>query len=119
MIKAVMVFKRRPGTTREEFKHYWLTKHALLEKENVENKWVQKIVASFPIEDESLGEPPWDGMVELYFDSIEDMKRDVEGEQRQVMYEDEKNFMDHTFPEMLCVTQEYLMGVKTPRESGI
>jgi uncharacterized protein (TIGR02118 family) len=119
MIKAVLVFKRRPGMSRKEFKEYWLNKHAILEKENVENKWVRKIVASFAIEDESLPEPPWDGMVELYFDSMEDMKRDVEGEQRQIMQADEENFMDHSFPEMLCVTQEYLVAVKTPRECQI
>jgi len=119
MVKAVMFFKRRKDLTRDQFREYWLTNHSKLEKENVENKWVRKIVVSFAIEDDSLGEPPWDGMVELYFDSIEDMKNDIQGAQRKIMYADEENFVDHSFPEMLAVTQEFLVAIKTPRECQI
>ena len=119
MIKVVALYKRRPGMTREEFKEYWLTKHAILEKENVEKNWARKIVASFALQDEALPEPPWDGMVELYFDSTEDMKRDIEGDQGRLMRADEENFVDHTFPGMVCVTKEYLVAIKTPRESQV
>ena len=114
LVKAVIFIKRRKDLTREQFKEYWLTQHSKLEKENAEKNWVRKIVASFAIEDESLPEPPFDGMVELYFDSIEDMKKDVQGEQRKIMYADEENFCDHSEEQVVVVTEEYLMAVKTP-----
>ena len=119
MVKAVIFLKRRQDLSREQFKEYWLTQHSKLEKENAEKNWVRKIVASFAVEDGSLLEPPFDGMVELYFDTIEDMKKDVAGEQRQIMYADEKNFCDHSEEPMVIITEEYLIAVKTPCESGI
>jgi uncharacterized protein (TIGR02118 family) len=119
VVKAVMLFKRRPDLTREQFKEYWLNHHSKLEKENVEKNWVRKIVASFAIEVEGMGEPPFDGMVELYFDSVEDLKRDVLGAQRAVMHADEENFMDHSVPDFAAVTEEYLIAIKTPRECQI
>jgi uncharacterized protein (TIGR02118 family) len=115
-----MIFiKRRKDLTREQFKEYWLTQHWKLEKENAEKNWVRKIVANFAIDDPSVREPPWDGMVELYFDSIEDMQKDVQGTQRAVMYADEENFCDHSEEQLVVLTQEYLMAVKTPLETGI
>jgi uncharacterized protein (TIGR02118 family) len=119
LIKAVIFIKRRKDLTREQFKEYWLTRHVELEKENVEKNWVRKIVASFAIEDESLPEPPFDGMVELYFDSIEDMRKDVQGAQREIMYADEENFCDHSEEQVVVITQEYLMAMKTPRETTV
>jgi uncharacterized protein (TIGR02118 family) len=119
LIKAVIFIKRRKDLTREQFKEYWLTHHVELEKENVEKNWVRKIVASFVVEDSSLPDPPFDGMVELYFDSIEDMKKDVQGAQREIMYADEENFCDHSEEQVVVITQEYLMAVKTPRETMV
>jgi uncharacterized protein (TIGR02118 family) len=119
VIKAMIFLKRRKDLTREQFKEYWLTQHWKLEKENVEKNPVRKIVANFAIDDPSLPEPPWDGMVELYFDSIEDMQRDVQGPQRELMYADEENFCDHSETQVVVLTQEYLMAVKTPMETKI
>ena len=116
MVKAIIFIKRRKDMTREQFKEYWLTQHSKLEKENVEKNWVKKIVASFALDDESLPAPPFDGMVELYFDSIEDMKKDVQGPQRQIMLADEENFCDHSEKQVVVLTEEYLMAVKTPQE---
>ncbi len=117
MVKAVILIKRRKDLTREQFKEYWLTKHIKLEQENVEKNPVRKIVASFVLDGVEGPEPPFDGMVELYFDSIEDMKKDVMGPQREIMYADEENFCDHSEPQVVAVTQEYLMAVKTPHET--
>lgn len=119
LIKAVIFVKRRKDLTREQFKEYWLTHHSRLEKENAEKNWVRKIVASFTVEDDSLPEPPFDGMVELYFESIGDMKKDVQGEQRKIMYADEENFCDHSEEQLVVITQEYLMAVKTPCETTV
>jgi len=119
LVKAVIFIKRRKDLTREQFKEYWLTHHWKLEKENAENNWVRRIVASFAVDDDSLPEPPFDGMVELYFDSIDDMKKDAQGEQRKIMYADEENFCDHSAEQVVVITQEYLMAVKTPRETTV
>jgi uncharacterized protein (TIGR02118 family) len=119
LVKAVIFMKKRKDLTREEFKEYWLTQHSKLEKENVEKNWVRKIVANFVVHDDSMPEPPFDGMVELYFDSIEDMRKDVQGEQRKIMYADEENFCDHSEEQTVVITQEYLMAVQTPRETTV
>jgi uncharacterized protein (TIGR02118 family) len=114
LVKAMIFMKRRKDLTREQFKEYWLTQHVKLEKENAEKNWVRKIVANIAIDDPEMPEPPWDGMVELYFDSIEDMQRDVQGAQREVMLADEENFCDHSEEQVVVLIEEYLMAVKTP-----
>jgi uncharacterized protein (TIGR02118 family) len=119
LVKAVILVKRRKDLTREQFKEYWLTNHAKLEKENLEKNWVRKIVASFAIPEVSFGEPLFDGMVELYYDSIEDLKKDVQGDQRKIMYADEENFCDHSEESPVVITEEYLIGIQAPRQCTI
>jgi uncharacterized protein (TIGR02118 family) len=118
MVKAMIFMKRRKDLTREQFKEYWLTQHVKLEKENTEKNRIRKIVANIAIDDPALPPPPWDGIVELYFDSLEDMHLDVQGAQRRIMLADEENFCDHSEEQVVVVTQEYLMAVKTPWETG-
>ena len=122
MIKVVGFVKKRPDLTREQFKEYWLKNHSKLEKESAENNPVRRIVASFAT-GEKVGyiqkDPPWDGMVELCFASVEEMRAQLTGPQRGVMREDEKNFIDVSEEAVFVVTEEYVMAEKTPRETGV
>ena len=88
MIKVVGFVRKREDLTVQQFKDYWLNVHSILEKESLKNNPVRKIVATFVTED-LIGKAPFDGMVELYFDSIEDMRTQWEGEQDEIMKEDE------------------------------
>jgi uncharacterized protein (TIGR02118 family) len=110
-VKGVGLVWRRYDFTRRQFKDYWVTNHSKLEKGSCEKNPVTRIVASF-----ALGEDPapFDGMVELYWTSLEDMKIQNAGPQRAIMAEDEKNFCDQSRQPVFVPTEEYLMAVKSP-----
>ena len=117
MIKVVGFVKRRKDLTREQFKDYWLNNHSKLEKESVETTYTRKIVASFATGEKLREEEPiFDGMVELYFDSIEDMRAQFAGQRREVMRKDEENFVDLSEEPVFVITEEYLIAEKTPRK---
>ncbi|MHB8566203.1 MAG: EthD domain-containing protein [Nitrososphaerales archaeon] len=94
MIKVVRFVKRRKDLTREQFKEYWLKQHSKLETLPQASP-VKKIVATF-FTDKSLPpgiEPPFDGIAELYYETIEDVKR-PSAERVKQMRADESNFVD-------------------------
>ena len=110
MVKIVRFIKRRKDLTHEQFKAYWLNKHSQLEKMVMEKTPMRKIVATFPTGEMVGGkEPPWDGMVELYFDSLEEMRAMFATEIPKIMLKDEENFVDHSEPPLRIVTEEYVM----------
>ena len=109
MIKIVRFVKRRKDLTREQFKAYWLNEHSKLEKIVVEKTPVKRIVASF-VTGEMIGgeEPPFDGMVELYYNSVEDMRAAFAGDIPAMMRKDEENFVDLSEKPVRVVTEEYV-----------
>ena len=117
MVKVVGFIRKREDLTFQQFKDYWLNKHSKLEKESLEDNPIRRIVASF-VTEELIGKAPFDGMVELYFASIEDFKEQWSGPQDAIMREDEKNFCDPEY-RVFVLTEEYLMAEKTPRKSSI
>ena len=74
MIKVVGFVRKREDLTRQQFKDYWLNEHSKLARNSLASNPVRKIVASF-VSAELVGSTPFDGMVELYFYNIEDMRR--------------------------------------------
>ena len=113
MVKVVRFVKRRKDMTREQFKAYWFNEHSKLEKMVAEKTPVRKIIASFAT-GEMIGgkEPPFDGMVELYFNSVEDMRAMFQSEVPGIMLKDEENFVDRSEEPVRVVTEEYLMSEK-------
>ncbi len=111
MIKLIRFVKRRKDLTRQQFKDYWLNEHSKLEKVVMEKTPTRKIVASFAT-GEMIGgkEAPFDGMVELYYDSLEDMKASFGGEIPAMMRKDEQNFVDLSEDPIRVVTEEYIMS---------
>lgn len=93
MIKVVGLVRRRSDMTRAAFRDYWLTQHVRLEKAGLASGSVRRIVANF-VGDDLVGEAPFDGMVELYYDSEEAMRRSWSGGSDEVMKADEANFCD-------------------------
>ncbi len=115
MIKVVRFVKRRKDLTHEEFKAYWLNKHSQLEKMVMEKTPVRKIVASFATGGMIGGkESPFDGMVELYYDSLEDMRAAFAGDIPAIMRKDEENFVDMSEEPVRVVTEEYVMAERQP-----
>jgi len=108
MIKVIGFVRKREDLTVQQFRDYWLNEHIKLERASLENNPVRKIVASF-VTEELIGKTPFDGMVELYFDSLEDMKKQWSGEQDAIMQEDEKNFCDPDY-RVFALTDEYVIA---------
>lgn len=78
MIKIVSFVHRNPEFTREQFVEYWKTVHAPLCKKLLVG--LRRYVGSFPTGDRAPGkEPPYDALVELYFDDVASMEAALNG----------------------------------------
>src|SRR5687767_6688134 len=107
MIKLVFTLRRRPGMTREEFQRYWREQHAPIVERHAETLRIQRYVQVHAREteiDDALSasresEPgSYDGVAELWWDSVEDLIAAYSSEAGQVagadLLEDERRFID-------------------------
>lgn len=108
MVKVIGLVKRRPGMSQAEFRRYWLESHSKLERASLQVNPVRKIVVSF-FQENLIGEAPFDGMVELYFDSIEAMRAQWSSSHDETMRADEANFCDGAC-RIFLLTEEVLIG---------
>jgi uncharacterized protein (TIGR02118 family) len=111
--KIVRTVKRRTGLTREQFKDYWLHKHVQLEKMRVEKTLVRRILATF-LTGEMMGgkDPVYDGMVSLYFDNVDSLKKHFATGSHSVMRKDEGNFVDLSYEVVRVISEEYTTARK-------
>jgi len=111
MIKLVGMLKRKPGMTSEEFHRYWRERHAPFVQTIPEfTRYVRKYVQSHATADQATvpgtnSAPPFDGLAEIWFDSIDDV-RNAFSEPRYVseIRADELKFLD--LPNCLSVIVE-------------
>jgi|HubBroStandDraft_5_1064220.scaffolds.fasta_scaffold64576_1 uncharacterized protein (TIGR02118 family) len=108
MVKVVGLVKKRADMTREEFKDYWLNKHSRLEKASLKVNPVRRIVANF-FEENLIDRAPFDGMVELYFDDIDQMRAQWSSGHDETMKNDEANFCDPSY-RIFFVVEEVEIG---------
>ena len=107
MIKLVFSIRRVPGMTRDEFQRYWRNEHARLVERHAEVLRIRRYVqthlrntdADVAISGARGSEPAqYDGMAELWWDSVEDLLAASSSEQGQIagaaLLEDEKRFID-------------------------
>lgn len=106
MIKITFCLRRKPGMSLEEFQQYWSENHAPLVQQHAGalhiKRYVQTHASDTPLNGvlrESRGGPePYDGVAEIWFDSIESMMSAVDSDSgRQAsaaLLEDEKKFID-------------------------
>jgi uncharacterized protein (TIGR02118 family) len=82
MFKHISAINRREGQSVEEFRHYWVTRHAEIAKVSLPK--LRKYLANFPVR----GSAPWpgsgqhlvcDALVELHFDTLEDLQAAMTG----------------------------------------
>jgi uncharacterized protein (TIGR02118 family) len=73
MIRRLTLVRRRPEFTREQFAEYWLNVHARIAAE-LPGLRGYRINLSLPTDPS----PTWDGVAELWFDSIEAALRAVD-----------------------------------------
>lgn len=111
MIRITFCLTRKEGMSLEEFQDYWLNKHAPLVKSVADTlhirKYVQLHTRELPENDGarasragSLDAAPaiYDGVAELWWDSIEDLRDAVSTEEGikagRLLLEDEAKFID-------------------------
>ena len=106
MIKLVFCLRRLSDLTREEFQRYWRETHAPLVRERSEALNIRRYVQLHSLDhavNEALsarrgGPEPYDGIAELWFDSIESFiaggASDEGRRAAKELLEDEKRFID-------------------------
>jgi uncharacterized protein (TIGR02118 family) len=110
LIKVIGLVKKRQDMTLAEFKDYWLNQHSKLERASLAKNPVQRIVVNF-FEENVLGNAPFDGMVELYYASIDDMRRQWSSGHDDTMRADEVNFCDPNY-RIFFIAEEVEIGRK-------
>ncbi len=107
MIKLVFTIRRRDGMSRDEFQRYWRNEHAALVERHAEvlriRRYVQTHGRDTPADialAEVRGSEPryYDGVAELWWDSVEDLLEASGSEEGQLaasaLLEDERRFID-------------------------
>lgn len=121
MIKYVYCIRKRADMTDEEFHTYWREKHGAfirsLAKALRAKKYIQSHTMNTPINEElvrsrGLDTPPYDGVTEIWWDSMEDFLASVnspEGiEAAQKYIADEANFVDFS-QSRAFLTEEHIV----------
>ena len=106
MIKYVYCLRRLPHLSREDFQQYWRETHGALVRRHARalriRRYVQVHTLDSPVNDalrDSRGTlEPYDGVAELWWDSVEDLiaaATSPEGQKAaQDLLEDERRFID-------------------------
>ena len=107
MIKLVFALRRRQDLSRDEFQRYWRERHAPLVREHADTLGIRRYVQTHTLPDGvhaalrmSRGAPePYDGVAELWFDSLEALANGVASDDGQAaataLLDDERRFIDH------------------------
>lgn len=108
MIKVMLTMYRKPGMSREEFSAYWRGPHADIAKEwpGVRRYFQDHVVPELP-----LGEPPCDGIAELWFDSQEALQTALGSPEGQRTLADLANFADTERTKPMVVDQHTILDV--------
>jgi len=106
MIKMIYCIRRKPEMGKKDFLDYWHTSHAALVKKNAPALRIKRYIQN-PILDDPLNEAittikghsaPYDGVAELWWDSIEDLQAAAStsegGVAQTELFEDEQKFID-------------------------
>jgi len=91
-VKLISLVKKKGNMTQEEFRMHWLEEHA---KITLELKHVKGYRINIPIEYQKNKELPYDGIAEIWWDSVEEMKEDLESEIGLKSKKDTSTFMEN------------------------
>jgi uncharacterized protein (TIGR02118 family) len=110
-IKIIRTVYRRKDLTLQQFKDYWLQNHSKLEERVIRESPVTRIVATFAVPEPGK-QADFDGMVELYFDKVDDIRAMFSGPIPAMMRKDEENFVQMDAPAIRVVAEEYLLAAR-------
>lgn len=108
-LKIIRTVFRRNDLSPQQFKDYWLKNHSKLEEVVVEKSPVVRIVATFAVPGGlDVKAAPCDGMAELYFRSVQDIRAMFASSIPAMMREDEENFVQMDAPAIRFVADEFI-----------
>lgn len=95
MYKLILLVKRKPGLTHEEFRAHYEANHAPLARRSLPHlhRYVRNFLAAFP----GQPEPEFDCITEFWFETRDAMETSMtwaRSEEGQVLARDEELFMD-------------------------
>lgn len=107
-LKVVMTAIRKKELSPAQFKAEAQKAHAKIESKALADSPIQKVVASYAVP--QAGEPlPFDGMLELYFASPEDIKAAFASPVIGMLHRDEENYVQMDAPEIRLVIEEHVL----------
>ena len=105
MIKLIEIMKRKEGLSLEAFTRHWEETHGPLIKRTVPH--MRRYVKNHAFRLPGGGEPPIDGVVEIWYDDFESWRASADwllGETAREFREREKKFSDKSkFKAFICV----------------
>ena len=108
-LKIIRAVFRRNDLNPQQFKDYWLRNHSKLEDVVIRQSPVIRIVATFAVPAALDGKPaPFDGMVELYFRSAEEIRSMFASAIPAMMRKDEENFVQMDAPAIRFIADEFI-----------
>ena len=122
MIKIVFCLRRRADLSRAEFQDYWLTNHAPLVKQHSEALGIRRYVQVHAIDDAistAIAGPrnspePFDGVAELWLDSLEALIAAGSSEAgraaSEALLEDERRFLDLERSPLFLAEEHVIIG---------
>ena len=104
MFKLIILAKRKPGISMDEFRHYYEEHHAVLAQKlspPLVRRYVRNYLFRVQGELSSQGEAPFDCVTETWFDSEADYRRTIEGlaaapDKIAILARDEENLFDRS-----------------------
>jgi uncharacterized protein (TIGR02118 family) len=94
VIKLVYCITRKPGMSREEFLRYWKDVHGPI---GARIPGLRRLIQSHALPQGGDARPPdFDGMVELWFDNLEALRKARGSSAWAASTADEANFIDHS-----------------------
>jgi uncharacterized protein (TIGR02118 family) len=121
MIKLTFCLRRRPELSREEFQRYWYETHAPLVRKHAEvlgvRRYVQLHTVDHPMNAAIRGSrqapEEYDGVAELWFDSLEAMSANRSDEAQaagRALLEDERKFIDLARSPLWFAEEKVIIG---------
>ena len=110
MVKIIAMVKRKSGMTAEEFSRYWYEQHAPFFRTVIPQAVLSQqkgYVQNHAVRLASGREPPFDGVAEICFDSLESFRKWNDwyfSDDAKALRDDEENFMDRS--EVIVVVAE-------------
>jgi uncharacterized protein (TIGR02118 family) len=104
MVKALSYFKRKKGTSVEEFQEYWRTRHPEVATRLA---GLRRYVQSHTLPQAYVrSEPAYDGIAEVWFDDTDAMRRLAGSAAHEAVRADEARFIDQATMGLL-ITEEH------------